>query len=85
MGRASYDVLTHVVRRRTTRGGHVTRRDMTWSASDETLGVGPGPSGCRDGVGTGVERVITGAASFGPAASFHPPRLPVTIQHLQAL
>ena len=29
------------------------------SASDETLGIGPGPSGCRDGVGTSVERVIT--------------------------
>ena len=27
---------------------------------DETSGIGPGLSGCRDGVGTGVERVITG-------------------------
>ena len=26
---------------------------------DETSGISPGPSGCRDGVGTGVERVIT--------------------------
>ena len=59
MGHASYDALARVVRRRATGGGHVTRRDATRSASDEMSGIGPGPSGCRDGVRTGVERVIT--------------------------
>ena len=54
MGRASYDALACVVRRRAMGGGHVTR-----SASNEMSGISPGPSGCRDGVGTGVERVIT--------------------------
>ena len=33
------------------------------SVSDETSGISPGPSGCRDGVGTGVERVITAEQS----------------------
>ena len=39
-------------------GGHMTRRDAE-RVRDETSGIGLGPSGCRDGVGTGVERVIT--------------------------
>ena len=43
-----------VVQRRTTGGGHVTRRDAE-RVCDETSGIGPGPSGCRVGVGTGVE------------------------------
>ena len=34
------------------------RRD-TERVCDEMSGIGLGPSGCRDGVGTGVERVIT--------------------------
>ena len=32
--------------------GHVTRRDAE-RVRDETSGIGPGSSGCRDGVGTG--------------------------------
>ena len=59
MGHVFHDALARVVWRRATGGGHVMRRDATRSASDETSGIGPGPSGCRDGVGTGVERVIT--------------------------
>ena len=47
-----------VVWRRATGGGHMTRRDVE-RVRDDTSGIGPGPSGCRDGVGTGVERVIT--------------------------
>ena len=39
-------------------GGHMTRRDAE-HVRDETSGIGPGLSGCRDGVRTGVERVIT--------------------------
>ena len=39
-------------------GGHMTRRDAE-HVRDETSGISPGPSGCRDGVGTSVERVIT--------------------------
>ena len=58
MGCTSHDALACVVRRRATGGDHVTRRDAE-HVCDETSGIGPGPSGCRDGVGTGVERVIT--------------------------
>ena len=58
MGCAFYDALARIVRRHATGGGHVTRRDVE-RVHDETWGIGPGPSGCRDGVGTGVERVIT--------------------------
>ena len=59
MGRASHDVLARVVRRHATGGGHMTRRDAE-RVRDEMSGIGPGPSGCRAGVGTGMERVITG-------------------------
>ena len=58
MGHASHDVFACIMWRRTTGGGHVTQRDAE-RVCDETSGIGPGPSGCRDGVGTGVERVIT--------------------------
>ena len=33
-------------------GGHVTRCDAE-RVRDETSGIGPGLSGCKDGVGTG--------------------------------
>ena len=56
-----------VVRRRTTEGGHVMRRDVE-RVCDETSGIGPGPSRCRDGVGTGVERVITVSPPQGRAS-----------------
>ena len=52
MGCAFHDALVRVMRRRTTGGGHVTRRDAE-RVRDEMSGIGPGPSGCRDGVGTG--------------------------------
>ena len=52
MGRAFHNVLARVMRRRTTGGGHVTRHDAE-RVRDETSGIGLGPSGCRDGVGTG--------------------------------
>ena len=52
MGRAFHDALVHVMRRHATGGGHVTRRDVE-CVHDETLGIGPGLSGCRDGVRTG--------------------------------
>ena len=55
-----------VMRRRVTGGGHVTRRDAE-RVRDETLGIGPGLSGYRDGVGTGVERVITVSPPQGHA------------------
>ena len=58
MGCTFRDALVRVVWRRATGGGHVMRRDAE-RICDETLGIGPGPSGCRDGVGTGVEQVIT--------------------------
>ena len=58
MGHAFHDALTRVVRRRVMGGGHMTQRD-TERVCDEMSGIGPGPSRCRDGVGTGVERVIT--------------------------
>ena len=58
MGHASHDALARVMRRRVTGGGHVTQRDAE-RVRDETSGIGPGPSGCRDGVRTGMERVIT--------------------------
>ena len=58
MGRTSHDALACIVRRRTTGGGHVTQRNAE-RVHYETSGIGPGPSGCRDGVRTGVERVIT--------------------------
>ena len=41
------------------RGSHDAMRRDAERVRDETSGIGPGPSGCRDGVGTGVERVIT--------------------------
>ena len=41
-----------VMRRRAMGGGHVMQRDAE-CVRDETSGIGPGPSGCRDGVGTG--------------------------------
>ena len=43
---------SHVVRMRATGVGHMTRRDVE-RVRDETLGIGPGSSGRRDGVGTG--------------------------------
>ena len=52
MGRVFHDMLARVMRRRVTGGGHVTQRDAE-RVRDETLGIGPGPSGCRDRVGTG--------------------------------
>ena len=51
MGHAFHDALACVVRRRATGGDHVTRHDAE-HVHDETSGIGPGPSGCRDGVGT---------------------------------
>ena len=39
-------------------GGHMMRHDVE-RIRDEMSGISPGLSGCRDGVGTGVERVIT--------------------------
>ena len=42
------------------RGSHDAMRCDVEHVHDETSGIGPGPSGCRDGVGTSVERVITG-------------------------
>ena len=46
--------MTHscVLQVRATGVGHVTRRDAE-RIRDETSGIGPGSSGCRDGVGTG--------------------------------
>ena len=41
-----------IMRRCTTGGGHVTRHDAE-CVHDETSGISPGPSRCRDGVGTG--------------------------------
>ena len=58
MGRAFHDALACVVWRCVMGGGHVMRRN-TERVCDETSGIGPGLSGCRDGVGTGMERVIT--------------------------
>ena len=54
MGHTSHDMLARVVRRHAMGGGHVTRHDVE-HIHDETSGIGLGPSGCRDGVGTGVE------------------------------
>ena len=58
MGHTVHDVLARVVRRHATGGGHMTRCDAE-CVHDETSGIGLGPSGCRDRVGTSVERVIT--------------------------
>ena len=52
MGRAFHDALARVVQRCATGGGHVMRRDAE-CIRDETSGISPGLSGCRDGVGTG--------------------------------
>ena len=52
MGCAFHDALARVMRRRVMGGGHVMRRDAE-HVRDETSGIGPGPSGCRDGVRTG--------------------------------
>ena len=51
MGCTFHDALVRVMRRRAMGGGHVTRRDVE-CVHDETLGIGPGLSGCRDGFGT---------------------------------
>ena len=51
-GHAFHDVLMRVMRRRAMGGGHVMRRDAE-RVRDEMSGIGPGPSGHRDGVGTG--------------------------------
>ena len=65
MGCAFHDALARVMRRCAMGGGHVTRRDAE-RVCDETSGISPGPSGCRDGVGTGVERVITSGPVISP-------------------
>ena len=49
-GRMFHDAL--VMRRCVTGGGHMTRHDAE-RVCDETSGIGPGPSGRRDRVGTG--------------------------------
>ena len=48
-GHAYHDTLACVMRMRTTGVSHVTRRDAE-HIHDETSGIGPGPSGHRDGV-----------------------------------
>ena len=52
MGCAFHDALARVMQRRAMGGGHVMQRDAE-RIRDETSGIGPGLSGCRDGVGTG--------------------------------
>ena len=51
-GHAYHDALARVMRMHATEVGHVTRRDVE-RVRDETSGIGPGPSGRRDGVRTG--------------------------------
>ena len=53
-GRAYHDALARHVDVRDGSGSRdATRRDVE-RVRNETLGIGPGPSGCRDGVGTGL-------------------------------
>ena len=50
-GHAFHDMLARVMRRHVMGGGHVMRCDAE-CVRDETSGIGPGPSGHRDRVGT---------------------------------
>ena len=52
LGAARTMTRSRVVRMRATGVGHVTQRDVE-RVRDEMLGIGPGSSGRRDGVGTG--------------------------------
>ena len=51
-GHAFHDALARVMWRRVMGGGHVMQCDAD-CIRDETLGIGPGLSRHRDGVGTG--------------------------------